>query len=165
MARKSPETIRSILDRVAGDATEAAIALHLERASDRPRKRLIASLEQLVRVRPAPRELDPVAAQFRQDILDKYELTIAELRILEEIVCEIDLIERMQEELAGGGELTAYGSMGQLVAHPIVQEIRQHRSTLDKLIKSLNLPEEDPAAAAGTRSESARDRARKRWSM
>lgn len=165
MARK-PETIRSILDRVGSDVTEAAIALQLERAGDRPRKRLLAVLEKLVLPRPAaPRELDPAAMQFRADVLSRYELTVAELRILDEITCEIDLIERMQLELSSGGELTAYGSMGQLVAHPIVQEIRQHRSTLDKLIKSLALPEEDPASAAATRSESARDRARKRWSM
>jgi hypothetical protein len=165
MARKNPETIKAVLDRVGSDPTEAAIALRLERASDRPRKRLIARLEQLVLVRPTGREPAPAAAKFRSDILDRYELSVTEMRILEEACREIDIIERMQEELDGDASLVSRGSMGQPVAHPLAQEIRQHRSTLDRLIKSLNLPEEDPAVSAGARSESARDRARKRWSM
>jgi len=97
---------------------------------------------------------------FYDEVVGAYELSVVELRTLEDICREIDLIERLQVAL-DRGSLIVPGSMGQPTASPLVQELRQHRAVLDRLMKSLALP--DAEAEQGSRSESARDRAMKRW--
>lgn len=56
--------------------------------------------------------------------------------------------------------LTAYGSAGQPVAAPLIQEVRQQRATQNVLLKSLKLP--DDRAAAGTEDVEVRNRANSR---
>ena len=69
-----------------------------------------------------------------------------------------------------GQPKTVKGSMGQLVAAPLVSELRQHRATLNTLLRSLKLPEVDAGAlaeqAAAKAGESERKRAAAvaRWS-
>lgn len=97
---------------------------------------------------------------FHDQVVTDYELSVTELRTLEDICREIDLIERLQIAL-DGGELIVAGSMGQPTASPLVQELRQHRAVLDRLMKSMELPAGE--AQEEGRSESARERAMKRW--
>lgn len=112
---------------------------------------------------PTAKPLGPEGQQFHDAVVAEYQLSVAELRTLEDVCREIDLIERLQVALESA-ELLVRGSMGQPVASPFVQEIRQHRATLDRLIKSLNLPDPEGAAATDAdRSTSARARALKRW--
>lgn len=111
---------------------------------------------------PQAKQLGAKARKFRDAVLGVYELSVSEQRTLEDACREIDLIERLQGEL-DNADLIVRGSMGQPVASPFVQEIRQHRAILDRLLKSLNLPAEDVGAAIGDRSASARERAMRRW--
>lgn len=115
-----------------------------------------------------PRGLGSKARKKWRDISTTYELRADELRILEDACREIDLIEQMHEALQPTADvdvedkLIVSGSMGQPVASPLLQEIRQHRALLGRLWAQLKLPDED-GRAAGLRSESARAAANERW--
>lgn len=97
-------------------------------------------------------------------VVERYELRPDEARLLGDACREADIIERLEEALADA-PLIVKGSMGQLVASPLVSEVRQHRAVLAGLLKALKLP--DPPAEAERRqtavSEQARAAARARW--
>lgn len=108
-----------------------------------------------------PVGLGAKAKRVWTEITEAYDLRIDELRVLEDACREIDLIERLESELKGA-DLVVSGSMGQPVASPLVQELRQHRSVLARLLGWLKLAEvEDPAASSP--SASARQAAMARW--
>jgi hypothetical protein len=111
--------------------------------------------------KPAPARLGDKAKRLWSGVTDTYELRADELRVLEDACREIDLVERLEEELASAS-LVVKGSQGQPVANPLVQEIRQHRQVVKSLLGSLRLPDEDGRAQA-SRSSSARDAANARW--
>jgi hypothetical protein len=94
---------------------------------------------------PAPRTLNTAGKRVWESVAKVYELRADELEILRAAAGEADLIYRMETELKGMS-LTAFGSTGQVVAHPFVSELRQHRATLSALLKSLKLPDDAPAA-------------------
>lgn len=116
----------------------------------------------------APKGLGTKARRVWREITKTYDLRLDELRILEDACREVDLIERLEDEL-DGEPLTVTGSMGQLVAHPLVQELRQHRSVLARLLAQLKLPDAPAEGEGGDedegrrRSASARDAATARW--
>ena len=95
------------------------------------------------------------------EIAEGYDLRIDELRVLEDACLEIDLIERLEGELQHA-DLIVTGSIGQPVASPLVQELRQHRGVLARLLGWLKLPDEE-APAKGNASASARQAAMTRW--
>jgi len=112
----------------------------------------------------APKGLGRAGRRLWNEITKAYKLRPDEVRVLGDACREADLIERLEDELVDA-PLMVKGSMGQLVASPLVSEVRQHRSTLSSLLKSLKLPDTD---AAGERAESdasaqARAAARARW--
>lgn len=106
-----------------------------------------------------PTRLGTKARRMWNDITTAYELRADELRVLEDACREIDLIERMEAEQRGL-PLVVKGSQGQDVAAPLVQELRQHRATLARLLLQLKLPDEGGEAA---RSSAARELAMARW--
>lgn len=111
--------------------------------------------------RTPPQGLAPAGlAQWHR--YDEYELDAHEVRLLVEICREIDIVERLEEALKDA-DLLVKGSMGQDVANPLIGEVRQHRTTINTLMKSLKLPEEEEQVAAKSRSESARAAANARW--
>lgn len=110
---------------------------------------------------PAPAKLKTKARRLWVDVTATYALRPDELRILEDACREVDLIERLQSELADA-DLLVEGSQGQPVANPLVQEIRQHRGQLQRLLGSLKLPDETERGG-GERSASARAAANQRW--
>lgn len=85
-----------------------------------------------------------------------------ELRLLEDACREIDLIERLDRSLRRSALLVT-GSQGQKVANPLVQEIRQHRAILARLLGALKLPDPAGAAAAANVSSNARAAAIAKW--
>lgn len=110
-----------------------------------------------------PAGLGVRAAQLWQDIVEEQELRTDELRVLEDACREVDLIERMHAELQGA-PLVVKGSMGQDVANPLVQELRQHRALVARLLGSLKLSDdEDQGRDAQARSSQARKAALTRW--
>lgn len=109
----------------------------------------------------APSKLGAKALRYWKSIANVYELDAHEWRLLEDICREIDLIEEMQKALEGAS-LIVEGSQGQPVANPLVQELRQHRSTVNTLMKALKLPDSDGRGAELV-SQQARAAANARW--
>ena len=109
---------------------------------------------------PAPAGLQASGEALWEDITALYDLRPDELRVLEAACREVDLIERLDEQLVGA-DLVVKGSQGQPVANPLVQELRQHRSALRACLKQLALPDED--GAEKDRSTQAREAAAARW--
>lgn len=108
-----------------------------------------------------PEGLGAKALVVWSEISEGYDLRIDELRVLEDACREIDLIERLEGELRHA-DLIVTGSMGQPVASPLVQELRQHRGVLARLLGWLKLPDEE-VLAKGNTSASARQAAMARW--
>ena len=71
------------------------------------------------------------------------------LRTLTDACREADLVQRLEDELRDA-PLMVRGAQGQLVASPLLTEVRQHRSVLAALLKALRLPQ---TAGDGKRAE------------
>lgn len=108
-----------------------------------------------------PRGLKARGSKLWRSVTSTYELRPDELVILEDAAREADLVDRLHAQL-GKSELVVKGSMGQDVASPLVQEIRQHRTVFAGLMAKLKLPDE-PAGAEPSTSSKARDAAAARW--
>jgi hypothetical protein len=115
----------------------------------------------------APTGLGPKSRKLWRAITGDYDLRVDELRVLEDACREIDLIDRLETELRDS-PLMVKGSMGQKVASPLVQELRQHRAVLARLLAQLKLPDDTSEQAGQTpessRSTAARTAATARWS-
>lgn len=109
-----------------------------------------------------PTGLGAKARALWRAITTAYTLRPDELSILEDICREVDLIERLETELREG-PLTVRGSMGQQVASPLVQEIRQHRAVKARLLGGLALPDEDKGNSEAARSQAGRELVTLRW--
>ena len=110
-----------------------------------------------------PMGLGSRGKRFWNSVVEVYELRPDELFVLEDACHEADMVARLEAE-SQEATLTAAGSMGQLVAHPVIIELRQHRSTFARLVKQLNLPDE-PGGQKKDASSRARDAANARWSV
>lgn len=110
---------------------------------------------------PVPRGLKAAGRKLWKATTDKYEMREDELVTLKAACAEADLIDRMEKELQTES-LTVEGSMGQLVAHPLVQELRQHRATMARLLIGLKLPDDD-SGMGGVNQQ--RDAANARWNV
>ncbi|MFI7678976.1 hypothetical protein [Actinophytocola sp. NPDC049390] len=125
----------------------------------------------------APRGLGKAGKKLWQDIThvdNGWDLRPDELRVLEDAAKMADLVDRLENVVAGlsDDELTVNGSRNQPVAHPLIAELRQGRATLATLLRQLRLTEEDetPTRTADgprepmSRAEAARKAANARWS-
>ncbi|MCX4780907.1 P27 family phage terminase small subunit [Streptomyces sp. NBC_01264] len=97
-------------------------------------------------------------------ITEENDLRTDELRVLEDACREVDLIERMHAELQDA-QLVVKGSMGQDVANPLVQELRQHRALVARLLAALKLQDDEAGEERDRRARSsqARQAALVRW--
>lgn len=112
----------------------------------------------------APKGLGPKARKLWRDMTAKYEFRVDELAILEQACRELDMIEKLQELIDDEYfEYVVAGSMGQDAMNPVLIEIRQHRALHGRLLKQLDLPDDNEAAAAGSQSSVARAAAEARW--
>lgn len=93
-----------------------------------------------------PRSLDTAGRKLWREAAKVHALRQDELEALKAACAEADLIEKMEAELKGQ-PLTVTGSQGQIMAHPLVQELRQHRSTMVSLLRGLKLPDDEAGAA------------------
>lgn len=111
---------------------------------------------------PAPAQLKAKAKRLWTDVTEAYDLRSDELRILEDACREVDIVERLEAEFRTEPTMVK-GSMGQLVASPLLQELRQHRAVCARLLGMLKLPDEDGRARESV-SNNARKAANARWS-
>lgn len=117
----------------------------------------------------APGGLDEEGAALWRKVTVSYALRADELVTLESACRATDRIVRMRDQL--GDQVITTGSMGQVVVHPLVAEIRAHEAQVTSLLARLKLPDlpADGAGSAaapgaeGTRSTSARAAAQTRW--
>jgi len=86
----------------------------------------------------APSGLGRAGRRLWRSVLAEYELSAAELVLLEQAARTADLLEAMTAELAGG--VTAEGSVGQVRAHPLLAAAAEHRKVLGTLLMQLALP-------------------------
>jgi len=88
----------------------------------------------------APAGLGSAGAKLWRDVTGKYELRADEVVVLEAACRAHDRVEAMEKERDGA--VTATGSMGQLVVHPLVAEIRAHEAQIASLLAKLKLPDD-----------------------
>lgn len=110
---------------------------------------------------PPPQRLGPNGRKLWIEVVAKYELRQDELETLKAACGEADLIEKMNAALEDE-PLLVKGSMGQLVTHPLVQELRQHRITMASLLRGLKLPDDQPS---GTGINHQRAGGQARWAQ
>lgn len=111
----------------------------------------------------APRGLGTAGRKLWRETAKKYELRTDELQILAAACGEVDVIKAIEDELVDE-PMTTKGSMGQIVAHPLLSELRQHRMTLASLLGRLKLPD-DPSAGAQGETNQQRGAAQSRWAQ
>lgn len=113
-----------------------------------------------------PEELGDAGTDLWIRVNQEFDMTgePGKLAILEQACRTVDQIEEL-ERAREQAPLTAKGSAGQLVIHPLIQEVRQQRGSLNSLMKSLGLPEtdEETAAKAERRSKAGKTAAKARW--
>ena len=110
-----------------------------------------------------PAGLSPRAASFWAKSAADFELTDGEAELLAEAAYLLTEIDGLRNALARDG-LTVAGASGQPRVHPAVNEVRQHRMALMRLLKALDLPAEDEHPESQT-SKDARAAANARWAM
>lgn len=111
---------------------------------------------------PAPAGLRDDGAALWRKVTDLYSLRSDEMVTLEAACRATDRISLMRDEL--GDNVTSTGSMGQVVVHPLIPEIRAHEAQVASLLARLKLPDADGASeAAESRSTKARAAAQSRW--
>lgn len=115
-----------------------------------------------------PAGLSPRAEAFWNKITEDFTLTLDTVEILHEACATISTIDRLAEVLDSDG-LMATGSKGQIKPHPALAEIRAQRGSLQRLLKALEVPDDDdepeaPRSPADIRrSERASHAANRRW--
>ena len=92
-------------------------------------------------------------------VVGKYDLRPDELSTLEDVCRLSDMVDLLEAAWAEQGRpLTTKGSMGQLVTHPFISEIKAHRMAQQALWRQLKLPDD-----AGVKPNQHRDAAKSKW--
>jgi hypothetical protein len=92
-----------------------------------------------------------------------YVLTPAEVAMLGEACRTADELDRLERAVRALPDLVTTGSAGQLKPHPLLAEVRAHRTLLERLTTALNLPDDDQEVGLRAGSRHARTAARGRW--
>ena len=96
-------------------------------------------------------------------VVNKYVLTAAEVEMLGQACRTTDELDRLERAVRTLPELTTTGSTGQLKPHPLLEEVRRHRTLLERLTTALALPDEDQTVGLRGASRHAQKAARARW--
>lgn len=79
---------------------------------------------------------------FYKHATDNFDLDVDDRELLLELCRALDLLESLDTVVERDGH-TIHGSMGQVVMHPALAEIRQTRIVVARLLSQLALPGED----------------------
>ncbi|MBT1171284.1 hypothetical protein [Bifidobacterium sp. SO4] len=99
-----------------------------------------------------------------RDLTAKWEFTEEEYRLLESACYTADRITLERREI--GDKLTVEGSMGQIVAHPLLAQLRADEEHLAKLLARIEMPEPEEntnTSTEGERSAQMRAVVNSRW--
>jgi DNA polymerase III psi subunit len=109
----------------------------------------------------APDGLAEAGELLWSQIAGVYELRPDELATLEDVCRLTDMVAALEAAWAEDGRpLTTKGSMGQLVTHPLISEIRTHRMARNALWRQMKLPD----VVAVPEANQHRAAAQSRWS-
>lgn len=108
-----------------------------------------------------PTGLSVRAGAFWRRTAADFDLSDGELELLAETAWLISEVDALRAALDVDG-LTVQGSTGQVRVHPAVNEVRQHRMALARLLKQLDLPAQDDEPESWT-TKNARAAAQARW--
>lgn len=86
-----------------------------------------------------PKGLGGPGKRLLRDVRAQYKLDPREMVLAEEAAKLADQLARVDFALAGT-DVAARGARGQLVAHPLLKEARQHRLAIAALLGRLDLP-------------------------
>lgn len=102
-------------------------------------------------VKPLPPEgVAAAGGRVWKLIVGKYDLRPDELATLEDACRITDMIDALDRAWADDGQpMTAKGSTGQLIIHPLIGEIRTQRMARNALWRQLKLPDLDEPAGEG----------------
>lgn len=114
--------------------------------------------------REIPSGLSPRAVTLWSSCVSDFDLSDFEQELLAEVVHTMTEIDALREALAADG-VTVAGSRGQARVHPAVNEIRQHRMSLARLLKAIDLPSLDDEEPESWTTRNAREAARSRWDL
>lgn len=111
-----------------------------------------------------PAHLSSTGQELWKSIVGKYELRADELSVLGDACLEADIISAVEAAWAAEGRpMTARGSQGQLVAYPLLSEMRQHAMAKKALLAQLKLPDENSTDVGAALSAKNRAAANARW--
>jgi hypothetical protein len=110
----------------------------------------------------AKKKAESPGSRLKRDILDRYELDPAEMVLLHHAAELADVAARIDAEVAAS-PLTATGSMGQMVSHPLLLQQRKHHERLQRELEALRLPAKDELEGASGTSRAAQRAAQQRW--
>lgn len=110
-----------------------------------------------------PDDMGPRAKTLWRDVVAEFELRPDELEVLASACYAAQRASEIRKELAGM-DILLPGSMGQLVANPLLSEVRNHESHVAAMLGKLKLKETE-SGVASTRSAGARAAAQKKWAV
>ena len=96
-------------------------------------------------------------------VAEKYVLTAAEVEMLGQACRTADELDRLERAVRALPELTTTGSTGQLKPHPLLAEVRAHRTLLERLTTALSLPDEDEEVGLRPGQKHGQRAIRARW--
>ena len=104
----------------------------------------------------APSTLGKAGRKLWESIAREYSLRPDELAALEDACLITDVIAELDAAWAVDGRpMTTKGSMGQLVIHPLIGEIRTQRMARNTLWRQLKLPDLDAPVEANQNRDAA----------
>ena len=103
-----------------------------------------------------PDGLADAGVKLWTDVTGKYTLRADELMTLDAACRAADRIAAMESERAGA--VTSTGSMGQLIVHPLIPEIRAHEAQVASLLARLKLPDDGEGAVVSQQRAAAQSR-------
>jgi len=110
----------------------------------------------------APTGLGGRGRAFWRATVEGFDLERGELELLAEVCRTLDEIDALAAAIGRDG-VTVAGSTGQTRTHPAINEARQHRLALGRLLSQLALPDLDGASIPKPSSLRASHAARTRW--
>ncbi|CCH77738.1 hypothetical protein BN12_220016 [Nostocoides japonicum T1-X7] len=114
------------------------------------------------RVPRPPAGLGTRGRRFWRSTLSSFELSDAEILVLEEACRTLDDLDRLEEMVAQHGP-SVKGSQGQVVVNPALTEARGQRAILHRLIAALQLPDLDDRPMPSSTSMRSQKAAQVRW--
>ena len=103
-----------------------------------------------------PAGLADAGSKLWRDVTGKYALRPDELVTLEAACRAQDRVRAMESERDGA--VTATGSMGQIVVHPLIAEIRAHEAQVASMLSKLKLPDDGGAVQVSQQRSAAQSR-------